>query len=119
METRLKLKLKRNPREMKGRTRLDMQKLVDVEMLVKYNIEVRNRIQALTELEEENANHMNNRMENIYVGTAKDVLHVGIAKKTSKPWLHDRTWKNVEERRQLKLKLSTRSERVRKRIKEE
>ena len=94
-----------------------MQKLVDVEMLVKYNIEVRNRIQALTELEEENAHHMNNRMENIYVGTAKDVL--GIAKRTSKPWLHDGTWKNVEERRQLKLKLSTRSERVRKRIKEQ
>ena len=65
VETRLKLKLKRNPREMKGRTRLDTQKLADEEMLVKYNIEVRNRFQALTELEEENADHMNNRMENI------------------------------------------------------
>ena len=42
VETRLKLKLKRNPREMKGRTRLDTQKLADEEMLVKYNIEVRN-----------------------------------------------------------------------------
>ena len=60
---------------------------------------------------------MNNRMENIYVGAAKDVL--GIAKRTSKPWLSDWTWKKVEERRQLKLKLeSTRSERVKKRIKE-
>ena len=61
---------------------------------------------------------MNNRMESIYVGAAKDVL--GIAKRTSKPWLRDGTWKKVEERRQLKLKLeSTRSERVKKRIKEE
>ena len=80
VETRLKLKLKRNPREMKGRTRLDTQKLADAEMLVKYNIKVRNRFQALTELEE-NADHMNNRMENIYVGAAKDVL--GIAKRNS------------------------------------
>ena len=61
---------------------------------------------------------MNNRMESIYVGAAKDVL--GIAKRTSKPWLHDGAWKKVEERRHLKLKLeSTRSERVKKRIKEE
>ena len=72
VETRLKLKLKRNPREMNGRTRLDTQKLADQEMFVKYNIEVRNRFQALTELEEENADHINNRMENIYVlGIAK------------------------------------------------
>ena len=57
-------------------------------------------------------------MENTYVGAAKDVL--AIAKKTSKPWLLDGTWKKVEERRQLKLKLeSTRSERVKKRIKEQ
>ena len=118
VETRLKLKLKRNPREMKGRTTLNTQKLADKEMLIKYNIEVRNRFQALTELDEENADHMNNRMESIYAGAAKDVL--GIAKRTSKPWLRDGTWKKVEERRQLKLKLgSTRSERVKKRIKEE
>ena len=117
VETRLKLKLKRNPREMKGQTRLDTQKLADEEMLVKYNIEVRNRFQALTELEE-NADHKNNRMENIYVGVAKDVL--GIAKRTSKPWLRDGKWKKAEERRQLKLKLeSTRSEKVKKRIKEQ
>ena len=32
VETRLKLKLKRNPREMKGRTRLDTQKLADEEI---------------------------------------------------------------------------------------
>ena len=38
----------------------------------------------------------------------------------SNPWLHDGTWKKVKERRQLKLKLeSTRSERVKKRIKEQ
>ena len=63
VETRLQLKLKRNPREMKGRTRLDTKKLADEQMLVKYNIEVRNRFEALTELEEENTDHMNNRME--------------------------------------------------------
>ena len=99
VETRLKLKLKRNPREMKRRTTLDTQKLADEEMLVKYNIEVRNRFQALTDLGEENTDYMNDRMKNIYVGAAKDVL--GIARKTSKPWLRDGTWKKVEERRQL------------------
>ena len=53
VETRLKLKLKGNPREKKGQGRLDTQKLADEEMLVKYNIEVRNRFQALADLEEE------------------------------------------------------------------
>ena len=38
---------------------------------------------------------MYNRMENIYVGAAKDVL--GITKRTSKLWLRDGTWKKVEE----------------------
>ena len=72
METRLKLKLKRSPREKEGRTRFDMQKLADEEICNKYNIEVRNRFQVLEGLEEEeNANQTNNRMENIYVATAK------------------------------------------------
>ena len=53
-------------------------------MLVKYNIEVRKRFQALAELEEENADHMNNRTENRYVVAAEDVLD--IAKRTRKPW---------------------------------
>jgi len=86
VETRLKLKLKRSPREKEGRTRFDMQKLTDEEIRNKYNIEVRNRLQALEGLEEEeNADQTNNRMENIYVATAKMVL--GTAKRASKPWL--------------------------------
>ena len=50
------------------------------------------------------------------------ILSIDIVRCTrySKPWLRDRTWKKVEERRQLKLKLeSTHSERVKKRIKEQ
>ena len=46
-----------------------------------------------------------NRMENIFVGAAKDVL--GIAKRTSKPWLRGRTWNKVEERRWPQLKLES------------
>ncbi|KAL9969196.1 hypothetical protein ACROYT_G021383 [Oculina patagonica] len=73
VETRLKLKLKRSPREKEGRTRFDMQKLADEEIRNKYNIEVRNRFQVLEGLEEEeNAEQKNNRMENIYVATAKE-----------------------------------------------
>ena len=102
METRLKLKLKRSPREKEGRTRFDTQKLADEEILTKYNIEVGSRFQVLENLkEDENADQTNNSMENIYVATAKEVL--GIAKGTSKPWLRRRTRKKVEERRQLKL----------------
>ena len=86
VETRLKLKLKRSPKKKEGRTRFDMQKLADEEIRNKYNIEVRNRFQVLEGLEEEeNADQTNNRMENIYVATAKEVL--GIAKRESKPWL--------------------------------
>ncbi|XP_078352308.1 uncharacterized protein LOC144637002 [Oculina patagonica] len=117
VETRLKLKLKRSPREKEGRTRFDMQKLADEEIRNKSNIEVRNRFQVLEGLEEEeNADQKNNRMENIYVATAKEVL--GTAKRSSKPWLCGGTWKKVEERRQLKLE-STRSERVKQRIREQ
>ena len=88
-------------------------------MLFKYNIEVRNRFQAMADLEEEeNAYQMNNRIENIYIGAAEDVL--GIAKRTRKPWLSGRTWKKVEERGQLKLNLeSTLSEIVKQRIREQ
>ena len=50
VETRLKLKLKRSPREKDGRTRFfsDTQKLADEEIRTKYNIyiEVRNRFQV-------------------------------------------------------------------------
>ena len=88
-KTKLKLKLKGNPREQKGQGRLDTQKLADEEVLVKYNIEVRNRFQALADLEEEKADQMYSKMENIYVSAAKDVI--GIAKRTSKPWLSGRT----------------------------
>ena len=119
VETKLKLKLKRSPREKEGRTRFDMQKLADEEIRNKYNIEVRNRFQVLEGLEEEeNAYQTNNRMENIYVAAAKEVL--GTAKRENKPWLCGGTWKKVEERRQLKMKLeSTRSERVKQRIREQ
>ncbi|XP_068717264.1 craniofacial development protein 2-like [Montipora capricornis] len=83
VETRLKLKLKRNPREMKGRTRLDRQKLADEEMLIKYNIEVRNRFQALTELDEENADHMNNRMRrHVEESSGKEAPKVEVRKYT-------------------------------------
>ena len=92
VETRLKLKLKRSPMEKDGRTRVDTQKLTDEEIRTKYNILVRNRFQVLEDLEEdENADQTNNKMENIYVATAKEVL--GITKRTSKPWLRRGTWK--------------------------
>ena len=109
VETRLKLKLKRSPREKEGRTRFDMQKLRDDEIRNEYNIKVRNRFQVLEGLkEEENTDQTNNRMESIYVATTKEVL--GTAKRTTKPWLCGGTWKKVEE---LKMKLeSTRSEKV-------
>ena len=69
------VELKRSPREKEGRTRFDMQKLIDEWIRNKYNIEVRNRFQVLEELEgEENVDQTNNRMENIYVATAKMVL---------------------------------------------
>ena len=77
METRLELKLKGCPREKKGRTGFDTQKLADEEIRIKYNIEVRNRFQVLEDWEvEENADQMNDRMEKIYVGAAKDVLGI-------------------------------------------
>ena len=113
------MKLKRSPREKEGRTRFDTQKLADEEIRTKYNIEVGRRFQVLENLkEDENADQTNNSMENIYVATAKEVL--GIAKGTSKPWLRRRTRKKVEERRQNCSKLeSTRSERVKQRIRKQ
>ena len=95
VETRLKLKLKRSPREKEGRTRFDMQKLADEEIRHKYSIEVRNRFHVLEGLEEEeNADQTNNRMENIYVATAKEVL--GTAKRQKQTLV---MWRNMEESR--------------------
>lgn len=83
VETRITLKLKGNPKKRKGRTMFDTPKLADEETRTRYNIEVRNRFQALEDFEEEdNAEQTNNKMENIYVGAAKVVL--GVATRTSK-----------------------------------
>ena len=50
--------------------------------------------------------------------TAKDVL--GFEKSKSKSWISPKSWKEVEERRQLKQKLAgTRSERLKTRLQQE
>ena len=53
-----------------------------------------------------------------YCETAKDVL--GFRKRKSKSWISPKSWKEVEERRQLKQKLAgTRSERLRAKLQQE
>ncbi|XP_068739487.1 craniofacial development protein 2-like [Montipora capricornis] len=62
----------------------------------------------------EDVNDDCSQIEEVYTETADKVM--GRVKKRSKQWLRDDTWRAIEERRQIGNKMSTRSERVKGRL---
>ena len=58
------------------------------------------------------------QQRNAYVSAAEGVL--GLGKGRCKPWISDSTWKMIDERKETKIRIdSTRSERIKNRMKEE
>lgn len=115
VRTTIRMKLAKNNEQQKGRERFDIAKLKDEDTRQRYNIEVRNRFQALGDIEDPEAKH--SEAIEIYRDVAKNVL--GRTKKKSKPWIREGTWKRVAERKILKQKLEdAKSDRLKERWKE-
>ena len=98
------------------RERFDISKLQSEEIRRRYNTEVRNRFEALGDIDDLEEEH--DMILATYRDAAKKVL--GRSKKLSRPWIVSKTWEKTKERKEVKLKLvSARSERLKERRSEE
>ena len=116
VRTRIRLKLARTEGKKIARERFDVCKLQSEEIKRRYNIEVRNRFEALGDIEDPVEEH--DLILAMYRDAAKKVI--GSAKKQSKPWRGEKTWKKIKERTEAKLKMEgARSKRLKQRRREE
>ena len=92
--------------------RFDVTKLSSVDSRKQYNVEVNKRFQVLQGIVDPEEEH--DHLIEVYREAAKKTI--GISKKQSKPWIRDKTWRRVDERKALKIKLEgARSERLKER----
>lgn len=116
MRTRIRLKLTRIEGKKIARERFDVCKLQSEEIRRRYVIEVRNRFEALGDIEDPEEEH--DLILATYREAAKKVI--GRSKKQSKPWIGDKTWEKIKDRKEAKLKMEgARSERLKQRRREE
>ena len=116
LRTRIRLKLARVEKRKMTRVRFDVWKLQSKEIRRRYSIEVKNRFEALGDLEDPEEEH--EKILEMYRDAAEKII--GRSKKQSKPWIGDKTWKKVKERKEVKLKMEgARSERLKRRWREE
>ena len=121
---KVKLRLQKQPNKPnKTRTKFDIQKLKkeDVHVLNAFTIELKNRYQPVLEdetpsvLDEDEIERDYQVLEKAFTEVADEVL--GRPKKKRKPWISEQSWALVDQREELNKKiLSTRSERVKKRL---
>ena len=121
--TTIKLRLKNKPKENKNtRVKYDTAKLKNENILKTFAITLRNRYEVLEEKEQrgvgdEEVDRDFRVMENAYREVAETVL--GRPRKGKKPWIGEESWSLVEQRDGINKKiLGTRSERIRKQLKE-
>ena len=117
---RVKLKLHKVVPESQRRKQLDVTRLACPVTKQEFVLELRNRFNALTDTSEEtdhDATYKWDTIKKTYVEVATKVL--GHKKKNHKEWLTPETWKKIEERKQLKIKmLSTKSARLQQQVQE-
>ena len=100
----------------KARVGFDVHKLQSEEIRRKYNIEVKNRFEALGDIDDPEEER--NMILEMYREAAKKVI--GWSKKQNKPWIKDKTWEKIKERKEAKLNMeSARSERLKQRRRQE
>ena len=106
--------------ESQRRKQLDVTRLACPVTKQEFVLELRNRFRALTDTSEDTDHDATNTWDTIkktYVEVAAKVL--GHKKKNHKEWLTPETWKKIEERKQLKIKmLSTKSARLQQQVQE-
>ena len=101
VKTRIRLKLARAEGRKNVRERFDVSKLQSEAIRRRYNVEVRNRFEAIRDIDDPEEEH--DMILATYRGAAKKVL--GRSKKLSKPWIGSKTWEKIKERKEAKLKL--------------
>ena len=87
LRTRIRLKLAQVERGKMARVRFDIRKLQSEEIRKRYNIEVKNRFEALGDIEDPEKEH--DKLLEAYRDAAEKVI--GRSKKQSKPWIGDKT----------------------------
>ncbi len=116
VRTRIRLKLARIKGKKIARERFDVCKLQSKEIRRRYNIEEKNRFEALGDIEDPEEEH--DLILATYRDAAKKVIRR--SKKQSKPWIGDKTWEKIRERKEAKQKMeAARSERLKQRRREE
>ena len=118
---RVKLKLHKVVPESQRRKQLDVTRLACPVTKQEFVLELRNCFSALTDTSEETGHDATNKWDTIkktFVEVATKVLGHK-KKKNHKEWLSPETWKKIEERKQLKIKmLSTKSARLQQQVQE-
>lgn len=116
----LKLKLKSAGRPAKGHSRFDVGQLKQPSVRKSFILEVRNRFEALVEMDEQEDNiddGVNRNWKNIvtaYSESSKACL--GYRQRKPKEWMSHDTWKAIENRRRLKRKvMDSKSQRLKER----
>ena len=125
MCAKVKLRLQKEPNKPnKTRTKFDIQKLKKEDVLNAFTIELKNRYQPVLEdetptvLDEDEIERDYQVLEKAFTEVADEVL--ARPKKKRKPWISEQSWLFVDQREELNKKiLSTRSERVKKRLRME
>ena len=113
----LKLKLKSAGRLTKGRSRFDVSQLKHPNVRKSFILEVRNRFEALVELDgreditDEGVNKNWEKIVTAYNDSSKTCL--GCRQRRPKEWMSSDTWKAIESRRRLKKKfMDSKSQRL-------
>ncbi|XP_073671663.1 uncharacterized protein [Paramisgurnus dabryanus] len=118
----VRLKLRKAQNKTHVQRKFDTQKLNDPRLKHRFVTQVRNRIQALqdlnTEINPANINEAFNNIKTAYQQSAEEYLGYR-EKKRSKEWIKPNTWKVIDERRKLKNQtLSSQSERLQEKYKQ-
>ncbi|KAL0187117.1 hypothetical protein M9458_018787, partial [Cirrhinus mrigala] len=105
----IRLKLQSTDRKTTMRKHFDVSRLRDTKVKAVFVVQVRNRFQALQALDEEagRADETNKQWEQVASLYSKSIeACVGYKWKKKKEWLTENTWKAIDERRNLKKKLT-------------
>lgn len=106
VRTKLKLKLKRHRiKKSPTRKRFATVRLQQLETRNQFSLTLRNKFDTLKEPEDGHVNveHFWQGIQRAYTETAKEVL--GFSENKQKPWMSNRSWKLIDERKALKKRI--------------
>jgi hypothetical protein len=101
---KLRVKIKKNIRATQKRTHLDTDKLTSPEHLQHFVLSLKNRFQALADLDNGSIEDKWKQVKNMYNSVSQETL--GAKKREFKQWLSENTIKKITERRNIKQQLS-------------